>query len=63
VAFCEPCARQQEAYLAIGELTQEETDGPYDRALAEALKTFLRRAQRTGGDRRTREMLIKELHC
>jgi hypothetical protein len=63
VAFCGPCAREQEAYFAIGELTQEETDGPYGMALAEALKTFLRRAQRTRGDRRTREMLIKELHC
>jgi hypothetical protein len=24
VAFCRPCARQQEAYFAIGELTHEE---------------------------------------
>jgi hypothetical protein len=24
VAFCEPCARQQEAYFAIGEITREE---------------------------------------
>ena len=24
VAFCGPCARQQEAYFAIGELTQQE---------------------------------------
>jgi hypothetical protein len=24
VAFCRPCARRQEAYFAIGELTDEE---------------------------------------
>ena len=43
VAFCGPCAREQEAYFTIGELTQEETDGPYGRALAEALKRMRRR--------------------
>ena len=38
VAFCGPCARQQEAYFAIGELTRE---GPQDlrsKPLAEALE-------------------------
>ena len=25
IPFCEACAREQEAYFAIGELTQEET--------------------------------------
>jgi hypothetical protein len=34
IHFCEPCAREQEAYFAIGELTQ----GPSsDRKLAEVL--------------------------
>ena len=27
VAFCGPCARQQEVYFAIGELTQEDMGG------------------------------------
>jgi hypothetical protein len=26
VGFCGPCAREQEAYFAIGELTQQEED-------------------------------------
>jgi len=56
VAFCGPCAREQEAYFAIGELTQEETDGPRGRALAEALKTM-----RRGGAGRT-EGMAAELH-
>ena len=31
VAFCGPCAREQEAYFAIGELTHEEVrDLPYE---------------------------------
>jgi hypothetical protein len=51
VAFCGPCAREQEAYFAIGELTQEETDGPYGRALVEALKRM-----RRGGAGRTEGM-------
>jgi len=38
VAFCGPCARQQEAYFAIGELTHEDTEGLRDKALVEALK-------------------------
>ena len=43
VAFCEPCAREQEAYFAIGELTQEdETQGSGSRPLAEALKRVRR---------------------
>jgi hypothetical protein len=38
VAFCGPCAREQEAYFAIGELVaREEAPGPRGRALAEAL--------------------------
>jgi hypothetical protein len=27
IPFCRPCARQQEAYFAIGELTHEEVRG------------------------------------
>jgi hypothetical protein len=56
VAFCGACAREQEAYFAIGELTQEETDGPYGRALAEALK----RMRREGAGRT--EGIAAELH-
>jgi hypothetical protein len=42
VAFCGPCAREQEAYFAIGELTQEDTEGLRSGALAEALKMMRR---------------------
>ena len=35
VAFCGPCARQQEAYFVIGELTQEDTQGLRSKALVE----------------------------
>jgi hypothetical protein len=42
VDFCGPCARQQEIYFAIGELTQEDTEGLRGGALAEALKTMRR---------------------
>ena len=38
VAFCGPCAREQEAYFAIGEIVARgEARGPRGRALAEAL--------------------------
>ena len=37
VPFCERCAREQEAYFAIGELTQEERRGLRDEPLVEAL--------------------------
>jgi hypothetical protein len=46
VAFCGPCARQQEAYFAIGELTQGEKEGLRSEDLAEALKRI--RRERTG---------------
>ena len=50
VAFCEPCAREQEAYFAIGELTQEKTHGFRSKLLAEALKKMRReRAGRREG--------------
>jgi hypothetical protein len=53
IPFCEACAREQEAYFAIGELTQEETRDlriePPSKALAETLGEMLSgmRRQRT----------------
>jgi hypothetical protein len=47
VAFCGPCARRQEAYFALGELTQEDTEDLRRKALAEALKIL--RRERAGG--------------
>ncbi len=50
VAFCGPCAREQEAYFAVGELlTQEEdeTQGSASKPLAEALERL--RRERAGG--------------
>jgi predicted Fe-S protein YdhL (DUF1289 family) len=47
VAFCEACAREQEAYFAIGELTQEQTQGLRSKQLAEALERM--RRERAGG--------------
>ena len=38
MAFCGPCAREQEAYFAIGELTDEEQRDFRSEALAEALE-------------------------
>jgi hypothetical protein len=46
VAFCEPCAREQEAYFAIGELMDEGAQNFRGEALVEALER-MRRA-RTG---------------
>src|SRR5688572_17119568 len=42
VAYCGACARQQEAYFAIGELTQEEAQGFGSKPLAEALERMRR---------------------
>jgi hypothetical protein len=43
VAFCGPCARQQEVYFAIGELThEEEAQGFGSKALAEVLERMRR---------------------
>ena len=42
VAFCEPCARQQEAYFAIGELTHEVEQGLRSEPLAAAMKMMRR---------------------
>ena len=46
VAFCGPCARQQEAYFAIGELTHEEARDLHSKTLAEVLER--RRRGHTG---------------
>ena len=57
VAFCGPCAREQEAYFAIGELTQEEdTEGLRSEPLAAALKMM--RRERAG----VNETMVAELH-
>jgi len=45
VPFCEQCASEQEAYFAIGELTQEAQD-PRDEPLLETLERM--RRKRTG---------------
>ena len=42
VAFCVACARKQEAYFAIGELTQEEAQGFGSKPLAEVLERMRR---------------------
>jgi hypothetical protein len=48
VAFCGPCAREQEAYFAIGELVAREGGrGLRGKPLAEALKRL--RRERGGG--------------
>jgi hypothetical protein len=46
VAFCGPCARQQEAYFAIGELTHEDGRDLRSKPLAEVLER--KRRERTG---------------
>ena len=46
IPFCEACAREQEAYFAIGELTHEEAQGFGSKPLAEALERMWR--ERTG---------------
>ena len=38
VAFCGACAREQEAYFAIGELTHEEARDLHSKTLAEVLE-------------------------
>ena len=50
VAFCEPCAREQEAYFVIGELMdEEEMHGLRTKPLAEALKRIRREHAGTMG--------------
>ncbi len=57
VAFCGPCAREQEAYFAIGELVAwVEAPGPRGTPLAQALERVLR--ERLG----EREGVAAEVH-
>jgi hypothetical protein len=56
VDFCGPCARQQEIYFAIGELTQEDTEGLRSEPLAAALKMM--RRERAG----VKVTMVTELH-
>jgi hypothetical protein len=42
VAFCELCAHEQEAYFAIGALTQEEARDLHSKSLAEVLERMRR---------------------
>ena len=48
VPFCEPCAREQEAYFAIGALT-EAPEGLREKPLVELLN-WMRRTTRRRGD-------------
>jgi hypothetical protein len=56
VAFCEPCARQQEAYFVIGELTHEDGRDLQSKPLAEVLER--KRRERAG----IKETMAAELH-
>jgi hypothetical protein len=56
VAFCGPCARQQEAYFAIGELTHEEARDLHSMTLAEVLER--KRREHTGST----EGIAAEMH-
>ncbi len=56
IAFCGACAREQEAYFAIGELTQEETQGLRSKPLAEVLERM--RRERAGG----KDVIAAEMH-
>ena len=57
IPFCEACAREQEAYFAIGELTRETQDlrsEPLDKTLGETLDGM--RRQRADGLAATRRL-------
>jgi hypothetical protein len=56
VAFCGPCARKQEAYFAIGELTHEEARDLHSKTLAEVLER--KRRGHTG----SKEGIAAEVH-
>jgi hypothetical protein len=56
VAFCGPCAREQEAYFAIGELTHEEARDLHSKTLAEVLER--KRRRHTGST----EGIAEEMH-
>ena len=47
IPFCEPCAREQEAYFAIGELT-EAPEGLREKPLVELLNQMRRTTRRRG---------------
>ena len=47
ISFCEQCAREQEAYFAIGELT-EAPEGLRDESLVELLNRMRRTTRRRG---------------
>jgi hypothetical protein len=47
IPFCEPCAREQEAYFAIGELT-EAPEGLGEEPLVELLNRMRRTIRRRG---------------
>ena len=47
IPFCEPCAREQEAYFAIGKLT-EAPEGLRDEPLVEMLNRVRRTTRRRG---------------
>jgi hypothetical protein len=54
IPFCEACAREQEAYFAIGELTHEETRDlrgePLSKSLGETLGEMLDKMRRQRTD-------------
>ena len=52
IPFCEPCAREQEAYFAIGELTEEAPRLPHEESLVRMLARMrcVRRRRRAVGD-------------
>ena len=56
VAFCGPCARKQEVYFAIGNLTHEEARDLHSKTLAEVLE---RKRQRHTG---STESIAAEMH-
>jgi hypothetical protein len=56
VPFCGPCARQQEEYFAIGELTHEDERDLRSKTLAEVLER--KRRRHTG----SKEGIAAELH-
>ena len=56
VPFCGPCARQQEANFAIGELTHEEARDLHSKTLAEVLER--KRRRHTG----SKEGIAAEMH-
>jgi hypothetical protein len=56
VAFCGPCARKQEAYSTIGELTHEDERELHSKTLAEVLE---RKRQRHTG---SKESIAAQMH-